>query len=185
MRTGSVSGIPPQQALLLLLNPSWFAGSMDAAVAVKGLAGGPSCCGRYGKEQIAAYELAGESLAVNPSEREIPGFVEPAAQVVHCTSRYCHLQLKISSAHCEGGCLSGNGDGYAENVGSAVCVECAESAERFGSAESVRTYVRCDGNVGSVGAVCRGPLFHNWPQTPRSHAAVDGSEKYWNGKKSH
>lgn len=37
-----MDGIPPWQALLLRLNPSWPAGSKDAAVAVEGLAGGPS-----------------------------------------------------------------------------------------------------------------------------------------------
>lgn len=44
VRTGSVGGIPPQQALLLRPNPSWPAGSKDAAaaVAVKGLVGDPS-----------------------------------------------------------------------------------------------------------------------------------------------
>lgn len=38
-----MGGIPPWQALLLQLNPSWPAGSKDAAVAaVEGLAGGLS-----------------------------------------------------------------------------------------------------------------------------------------------
>lgn len=113
---------------------------------------------------------------VNPSERGGPGFVEPAAHLVCYTSRHCLFHLKASSAPCEGGCVSGNGDGYAENVVSAVC---AESAGRVGSAESVvehvRIHVRCDENVGSVGAVCRGPLFHNVPQSPGSHVAVDES----------
>ncbi len=71
--------------------------------------------------------------------------------------------------------MSGYEDGYAENVESAVCVEYAESAASFGSAESVRTHVRYDGNVVSVGAACRGPLFHNAPQNPESHVVVDGS----------
>lgn len=116
---------------------------------------------------------------VNLSEREEPGFAEPAAHLVCYTSRHCHLYLMASSAPCEDGCESGNGDGYAEYVESVVCVECAESARRFGDAESVaeyvRTHVRCDGNVGSVGAVCRDPLFHNGPQSPWHHAVVDGS----------
>lgn len=175
VRTGSVGGIPPQQALLLRLNPSWPADSKDAAVAVavEGLAGGPSWCGWYGKVQTAACEFAGEGLAANPSERGAPGFVEPAVHLVCCTSRNCHLHLKVSSAPCEDGCGSGNGEGYAENVESAVCVECAESAESV--VESVRTHVRCDGNVGIVGAVRRGPLFHNGPPSPGSHAVVDES----------
>lgn len=60
--------------------------------------------------------------------------------------------------------MSGNLDDYAENVESAVHVEFAGSAGRFGiadCAESVRTHVRYDGDVGSVGVVCKGPLFHN------------------------
>lgn len=183
-----MGGIPPRQAQLLWLNPSWPAGSKDAAVAVEGLAEGPSWCEWYGKGQTPACEFAGEGLAVNPSERGGPGFVEPAAHLVCYTSRYCHLHQKTSSAPCEGGCVSGNGDGYAENVESAVCVECAESAGRFVSAESVaesvRTHVRCDGNVGSVGAVCRDPLFHNGLQSPGSHAVVEGSGEYGSGKKS-
>lgn len=178
MTTGSVSGIPPQQALLLQLNPSWPADSKDAAVAaaavaVEGLAGGPSWCGWYEKVQTAACEFAGEGLVVNPSERGAPGFAEPAAHLVCYISRNCHLHLKASSAPCEDGCGSGNVDGYAENVESAVCVECAESAESV--VESVRTRARCDGNVGSVGAVRRGPPFHNGPPSPGSHAVVDGS----------
>lgn len=117
---------------------------------------------------------------MNQSERVGPGFVEPAAAHLACyTSRHCHWHLESSSAPCAGGCASGNGDGYAENVESAVCAECAESAARFGSAEgvaeSVRTRVRYDGNVGGVGAVCKGPLFHNVPQSLESHAVVDGS----------
>lgn len=75
--------------------------------------------------------------------------------------------------------MSGNGGGYAENVESVVCVECAESAVRFGSAESVaecvKTHVGYDENVESEGAGCRGPLFHNGPQNPRNHAVVDGN----------
>lgn len=122
------------------------------------------------------------------SERGGPGFVEPAACLVCYTSRRCHSHLKASSAPCEGGCESGNGEGYAEYVGSAVCVECAEDAGKFGEAESVaesvRTHVRCDGNVGSVGAACKGPLFHNGPQSPWSHAVVDGSGWYGSGKES-
>lgn len=114
-------------------------------------------------------------LAKNLSKRGGPGFVEPAAHLVCYTSRHCHLHLRASSAPCEGDCVSVNGDCYAENVEGAACVECAESAVRFGSAESVRTHVRCDGNVANVGAVCRGPLFHNGPQSPGSHAVVDGS----------
>lgn len=184
MRTGSVGGIPPQQGLLLRLNSSWPADSKDAAAAaavaaVQGLAGGPSRSGWYGKGQTAASEFAGEGLETNPSERVGPGFVEPAAHLVCYTSRHCHLHLKSSLAPCEGGCGSGNGDGYAENVESAVCVECAESAE------SVTTHVSCDGNVGSVGAVCKGPLFHNGPQIRGSHAVVDGSWQYGSGKESH
>ena len=89
------------------------------------------------------------------------------------------MHLRASSAPCEGDCAGVNGDCYAENVEGAACVECAESAARFGSAESVaesvRTHVMCDGNVASVGAVCRGPLFHNGPQSPGSHAVVDVS----------
>lgn len=176
VRTGSVGGIPPRQDLLLQLNPSWPAGSKDAvvaaAVAVMGLAGHPSWCGWYVKGQTAACEFAEEGLVANPSERG-GLFVEPAAHLVCYTSRHCHLHQKASSAPCEGDCVSGNGVGYAENVEGAVCVECAESAESV--AESVRTHVRCDGNVGSVDVVCSGPLFHNVPQSPGNHAVVGGS----------
>lgn len=173
VRTGSVGGIPPRLALLLQLNPSWPAGSKDAAVAaavaVMELAGCPTWCGWYGKGQTAACEFDGEGLVANPSERGGP-FVEPAVHLMCYTSRHCHLHQKFSSPPCEGGCVSGNGVGYAENVESAVCVECAESV-----AESVRKHVRCDGNVGSVDVVCSGPLFHNVPQSPGNHAVVGGS----------
>lgn len=113
---------------------------------------------------------------MNPLGKGEPGFVEPAAHLVCYTSRHCHFHLKASSAPCEGGCESGKGDGYAEYFESAVCVQCVENAGRFGDAESVaesvRTSVRCDGS-----ALRRGPLFHNGPQSPRSHAVVDGSGK--------
>lgn len=60
---------------------------------------------------------------------------------------------------------------------------CVEYAESFGDAESVAEcvmkHVRCDGN-----AVCRGPLFRNGPQSPASHAVVDGSGCYESEKES-
>lgn len=186
VRTGSVGGIPPQQALLHQLNPSWPAGSKDAAVvaaaavAVEGLAAAPSWCGWYEKGQTAACEFAAEGLEMNPSERGGPGLVEPAAHLVCYTSRHCHLHLKVSSAPCENGCVSGNWDGYAENVGS------AGSAGRFGSAEcvaeSVRAHMRCDGDV--AGAVCRGPHFHNGPRSPGTHAVADVNVWYGSGKEN-
>ncbi|RCU34776.1 hypothetical protein DVA76_19125, partial [Acinetobacter baumannii] len=84
--------------LLFLLNPLWPAGSKDAAVAaaavaVQGLAGGPSWCGLYWKEQTAACEFAGQGLAANPSKRGGHGFVEPAAHLMCYISRHCHLNL--------------------------------------------------------------------------------------------
>lgn len=73
--------------------------------------------------------------------------------------------------------MSGNLDDYAENAESAVHVEFDGSAGRSGvaeCAESVRTHVRYDVDVVSVGVVCRGP-FHNSPQSPGTHAVVDVS----------
>lgn len=65
-------------------------------------------------------------------------------------------------------------------------VECVEGAGRSGSAEcvaeSVRTHVRCEGDVGSVGAVCRGHLFHTGPQNPWTHAVVGVSGYYGDEK---
>lgn len=59
---------------------------------------------------------------------------------------------------------------------------------RFGSAEcvalSVRTHLRCDGNAGCVDAACKGPLFHNGPQSLWSHAVVEENVRYGGGKMS-
>lgn len=102
---------------------------------------------------------------MNPSGKEGPGFVALTAHLVCHTSMY-HLHLKASLAPCEDGCVSGNAEG---------CAESAVSVGRFGEgvAEKVRAHLRCDENVESVGAVCRGPLFHNEQQRPESHVAVD------------
>lgn len=78
VKTGSVGGSLPRQALLHQLNSSWPAGLENAVVvaaAVEGLAGGPFCCGWYEKVQTAACEFAGEGLVMNSSEKEGPGFV--------------------------------------------------------------------------------------------------------------
>lgn len=95
----------------------------------------------------------------NPLETEGPCPEKPAAHQVYYTSRHCHLYLRAFSDPCVGGCGSVNGD--AENVEGVVYVEQTESAERFGSAESVRINARCDENVGSAGVEHRGPLFHS------------------------
>lgn len=115
VKTGSVGVILHPQALLLQLNPSWPAGSMDAAVvaavAAEGLVGDPSWCEWYEKEQMAAYEFVGGDLVMNPSERGGPGFVGPAAHLVCYTCRHCHLHLKVSSGPSESGYAHENWDG--------------------------------------------------------------------------
>lgn len=145
--------------------------SKDAAVAVKGVDGGQSLCG-WRRGQTPAFVFAGEGLRANPSERGRYGFVEHAAHLVCYTSRHCHLHLAVSSAPYESGCVSVDGDDHAESV------ECADSAVRFGSAESaadsVRKHARYDGNVENVGAACSGPHFHNGPQSLGTRAVVDG-----------
>lgn len=115
------------------------------------------------KGQTGASEFAGEGLAE-------PGFDEFAAHLGCYTSRHCPLYLRIFLALFEDD-VGGNVDGFAANVAYAVCVE---GAGRVGSADSfaenLTEHVKCDG---SVGVVCKGPLFHNEQQSRGSHVVVD------------
>lgn len=111
--------------------------------------------------------LDGDGPGVNPSERAGLGFGDPAACLVYCTRMHFHLNLKASLAPYEDGCVSGNGKGYAENVGVFVNAESA--------AECERAHLRCD--VNAVCVVRRDLLFHSGPQSPGSHAVdVSGRE---------